>query len=126
MFEKNYSEWLLQSDYDFGTAEAMFESGRYFYAIFMCHLSLEKCLKGIYCKNLNELPPKTHNLIYLTEKISLKLPDDIYQFIYSINAESVATRYPDDIQRALKEYSKEKTIEIIYNCKKALQWLKKN
>jgi len=37
-------EWYLQSDYDFETAEAMFTSGRYIYAIFMCHLSLEKAL----------------------------------------------------------------------------------
>lgn len=123
---KNYNEWILQSDYDLGTAEAMFESGRYFYAIFMCHLSLEKCIKGIYCKNLDELPPKTHNLVYLLEKMSLHPPEDIYQFIYSINAESVATRYPDDIQRAIKEYSKDKAIEIINNSKQAIQWLKKN
>lgn len=123
---KNYNEWILQSDYDLGTAEAMFESGRYFYAIFMCHLSLEKCLKGIYCKNLDELPPKTHNLVYLLEKMSLHPPEDIYQFIYSINAESVATRYPDDIQRAIKEYSKDKALEIINKSKQAIQWLKKN
>ncbi len=123
---KNYNEWLLQSDYDLSTAEAMFESGRYFYSIFMCHLSLEKCLKGIYYKTLDELPPKTHNLVYLVEKMSLQLPEDIYQFIYSINAESIATRYPDDIQRALKEYSKEKAVEIINESKKTLQWLKKN
>jgi HEPN domain-containing protein len=44
---KSSKEWLLQSDYDITTAEAMYESGRYFYAVFMCHLSLEKCLKGM-------------------------------------------------------------------------------
>jgi HEPN domain-containing protein len=123
---KNYNEWILQSDYDLSTAEAMYESGRYFYAIFMCHLSMEKCLKGSYCKILDELPPRTHNLIYLLEKMSLQPPENIFQFIYSINAESVATRYPDDIQRALKEYSKDKALEIINNSKQAIQWLKKN
>ncbi len=87
----------------------------------MCHLSLEKCIKGLYNKKLDELPTKTHNLIYLLEKISLQLPENIYQFIYSINAESVATRYPDDIQRALKDYTKEKANEIIVNSKQALE-----
>lgn len=43
-----YKEWLRQADYDMETAEAMFESGRYIYAVFMCHLSLEKALKGLY------------------------------------------------------------------------------
>lgn len=123
---KNSKEWMLQSEYDISTAEAMYESGRYFYAVFMCHLSIEKCLKGIYSKIINELPPRTHNLIYLLEKMSLQLPENIYEFIYSINIESVATRYPDDIQQALKEYTKEKSLEIIKNSKQALQWLKKN
>lgn len=82
--------------------------------------------RSIYSKTLNELPPKSHNLIYLFEKISLQPPENIYQFIYSINAESVATRYPDDIQRALKDYTKEKSLEILKNCKQVLQWLKKN
>jgi HEPN domain-containing protein len=58
--------------------------------------------------------------------MSLQPPENIFQFIYSINAESVATRYPDDIQRTLKEYSKDKALEIINNSKQAIQWLKKN
>ena len=123
---KAFKEWLLQSDYDFTTAEAMFETGRYFYAVFMCHLSIEKCLKGLYTKILNDLPPKTHNLIYLLEKIALQPPEMIYQFIYSINAESVATRYPEDLNKAIQDYNKERTLEIIENSSKVLEWLKKN
>ena len=67
MSEK-YEEWLKQADYDMDTADAMFRSGRYFYAVFMCHLSIEKSLKGLYSKELAEVPPKTHNLLYLLKK----------------------------------------------------------
>lgn len=65
---KTVEEWFRQADYDIETALAMFETGRYFYAVFMCHLSLEKALKALYTKILNALPPKTHNLVYLAEK----------------------------------------------------------
>lgn len=123
---KAYQEWLRQSDYDIKTAEAMFKAGRNFYAVFMCHLSIEKCLKGLYTKILNELPPKTHNLIYLLEKISLSPPTNIENYIYSINTESVATRYPEDIKLTLKDYNKKRTLEIIGNSKKVLKWLRKN
>lgn len=123
---KTFQEWLFQSEYDLKTAEAMFDSGRYFYAAFMCHLSIEKCLKGLFTKILNELPPKTHNLVYLLEKIGLQAPKYIYEFIYSINAESVATRYPEDLQQLLKDYTKEKASEIIKNSKEVLVWLKKD
>lgn len=56
-------EWLRQADYDMETADTMLGSGRYFYAVFMCHLSIEKALKGLYSKVTDEVPPKTHNLI---------------------------------------------------------------
>jgi hypothetical protein len=38
--------------------------------------------------------------------MSVQLPENIYEFIYSINAESVAARYPDDIQQALNNIQK--------------------
>ncbi len=43
---KSVKEWFAQADYDMATADTMYRSGRYFYTIFMCHLSLEKALKG--------------------------------------------------------------------------------
>ena len=63
--EKRTEEWLIQSDYDMDTAVYMHKGGRYIYAVFMCHLSIEKALKGLYYEKVREIPPKTHNLIYL-------------------------------------------------------------
>jgi len=42
---KAYTEWILQSDCDYETAVAMFSTARYVYAVFMCHLSIEKDLQ---------------------------------------------------------------------------------
>jgi len=89
-------EWFLQSDYDFETAEAMFTSGRYIYAIFMCHLSLEKALKGLYLKRRNEHPVKSHDLVYFVQKIELEIDAGNFEFILRLNRLSVPTRYPDD------------------------------
>jgi HEPN domain-containing protein len=122
---KNPGEWLNQADYDMDTAEYMFNGGRYIYAVFMCHLSIEKALKGLYQKRLNKIPPKTHNLLYLIEKINLKLNDDLYDAVFSINRISVPTRYPDNLQRMLNDYKKERTNEIIKKGKEVLEWLKK-
>ncbi len=35
--EKLPQEWFLQADYDLDTAQYMFDGGRCFYCIFMCH-----------------------------------------------------------------------------------------
>ena len=61
-------EWLKQSDYDLETAKFMASGGRYFYSVFMCHLSIEKALKGLYQEKIDKFPPKTHNLILLMNK----------------------------------------------------------
>ena len=53
---KTSQEWLKQADYDMKTAEIMFDNKRYFYAVFMCHLSVEKALKGFYLERLKEIP----------------------------------------------------------------------
>lgn len=71
---KKTEEWFKQADYDIKAADVLFDGGKYIYTIFMCHLSIEKALKGLYQKNLNEVPPKVHNLVYLIEKMGLKIP----------------------------------------------------
>lgn len=106
------------------TAEAMFKSKRHIYAVFMCHLSIEKAMKGIYAQNIKGVPPKTHNLIYLVEKVKLELPDTLYDFVFTLNGLSVPTRYPDDLQRLLKIYTKAKTSRILNQSKEVLEWLK--
>ncbi len=118
-------EWLRQAIYDMKTAEAMFLSKRYIYAVFMCHLSVEKALKGLYSRLLNETPPKTHNLIFLAEKLDFHIPQDLYDFLFMLNGLSVPTRYPDDLKKLLKDYNKKKTRLVIDKGKEVLRWLKK-
>ncbi len=117
-------EWFKQADYDIATAEFLFDGERYFYAVFMSHLSIEKALKGLYIKKLKEAPPKIHNLLYLIELINLVLPEDMYDFVFTLNRVSVITRYPDSLKRMQTEFDREKTKEILEKSKELLKWLK--
>ena len=119
-----HEEWLKQADYDMDTADAMHGSGRYFYAVFMCHLSIEKALKGLYYKALDEVPPKTHNLLYLLNKIGKKPELELEKFIIKLNTASVATRYPDDLAKIQAAYTEEVTKDMIVKSKDLLKWIK--
>lgn len=121
---KKPEEWFKQATYDIETAEAMFKTGRYIYTVFMCHLSVEKALKGLYTVYLKQTPTKTHNLLYLIEKIKLEADEELYDFIFSLNRASVPTRYPDDLERMKKEYSRKITEDVLKKSKEALKWLK--
>ena len=122
--DKRAIEWLKQADYDMDTAEFMCNGGRYFYAVFMCHLSLEKGLKGVYQQNLREAPPKTHNLIYLVNKVGLKPDADRSGVITRLNEASIATRYPDDVERLQSNYTQEIAVRILAQAKETLEWIK--
>jgi len=120
----NPVEWLHQAEYDMETADSMFSSGRYVYAIFMCHLSIEKGLKGLYHERMKALPPKSHNLVYFTEKLELDMPDALSDFVETLNNLSVPTRYPEDLQKALSEFTKTKTTDTLEKGKDTSKWIK--
>ncbi len=68
-----------------GPAENMLKTGRYIYVLFMCHLSVEKLLKALYEVVLKKIPPKTHNLVYLSKSIGLQIPEKSLSTIESLN-----------------------------------------
>jgi HEPN domain-containing protein len=78
LMNKTVKNWIATANYDLLTADAMYKTGRYLYVVFMCHLSIEKTLKAILAQKCpDDLPPKIHNLVNLTQKIELSLPDKI-------------------------------------------------
>ena len=122
--DKRHEEWYFQSDYDLETAFDMFKSGRYVYCIFMCHLSLEKVLKGLLVKAKGEFPSKSHSLIYFVEKLELEMDDSFYEFLFTLNKISVPTRYPEDLRKLVAAYSVDRTEDILNRTKEIQLWIK--
>jgi len=123
--DKKSQEWLKQADYDMDTAEFMFNGGRFFYTVFMCHLSIEKAMKGLCQKRLKETPPRTHNLVYLLNKIGVKPAETIGRFVIKLNEANVVTRYPEDIDKLQKDYTQVVVKDMLIRSKEVLGWIKK-
>ena len=123
---KDTANWLALADYDIETAHRMLATGRYLYVIFLCHLALEKLLKAHVAEVTQSLPIKTHDLIYLVKKCELELPENHLDFIGKINTASIPTRYPDDLTRALKEYSKSVAKDYLEQTMELVLWLKQH
>lgn len=116
-------EWLRQSGYDIGTAEAMYNSGRYVYTAFMCQLAVEKILKGLIVEHTGDTPPKTHNLIHLVKIAKVELSESQLEFIAVLNMAGVGTRYPDMLSDTIKRYPKEVAWDYIARSKEVIQCL---
>ena len=118
--------WIASADYDFETAQHMLNSGRYLYVVFCCHLALEKMLKAHVTEVTQSLPTKTHDLLYLAAKSKLDVPLESLDFIGKINTASLPTRYPDDLRRAMRDYSETVTHDYLRQTEEVLQWLKQH
>ena len=118
-------EWLKQAEYDLETAEYLFSGGRYVYSVFMCHLAIEKALKGLYENIIEDFPPKTHNLLYLLKKIEKVPEENMGQFIVTLNQVSITTRYPDTLEKTQEYFTQEKTSHILSQTHEVLKWIKK-
>ena len=123
---KNSKQWLVQAHYDLGTAQYMFKGKRYFYAVFMCHLAVEKAFKGLYQNKFKKFPPKTHSLIFLMSELNLEPSERTIRFLIKIDQASVMTRYPEDLVKLQKIYTAVKTRDFLTKAKETLQWVEKS
>ena len=81
-----YSSWVEQAEYEIETARSLVESGRYLYVLFLCQQSVEKMLKALYIKEIDEMPPRIHNLVRLSEYVSLQLSPEQLSFIAKLSS----------------------------------------
>ena len=72
------------------------------------------------------IPPNSHDLIFLIGKINLTLPQTYLEFIGKINNASIPTRYPDDLQQTIRDYTEEVTREYLRQTGEVIQWLKQH
>ena len=118
------TEWIRQSDYDMDTAKYMFNGRRYAYAVFMCHLAAEKVLKGLYQQRTDEIPPQTHNLVYLLSQLGIKPEKSMAKSIALLNEANIATRYPESLEVLQKNYTEEVTSKILKQSEEIILWIK--
>ena len=117
--------WIDLSDYDFETAIAMMQTGRYLYVGFMCHQTIEKILKAYFSKFNSETVPFTHSLSYLAKKSDIynRLPEEMKNFIDILEPLNIEARYPSYKERLMKSLTKERCQSILDNTKLLKIWI---
>jgi len=124
--KKEVKNWLDSAQYDLETAEHLFNTRRYIYTLFMCHLALEKLLKAKVEEVTGKTSPKTHNLRYLVKLSSLELPEEIFNFLSKLSDVSIPTRYPEDFGELKKSYNKKAAKTYLSQTKEAFEWIRKS
>jgi len=122
--DKLIKYWIDDSDDDFETMIAMFDSKRFSWSLFIGHLMIEKLLKAYYVKVKSDYPPFIHNLLRLAEKAELKLSEDKKEQLVTITAFNINARYDDYKMSFKKQCTPEFTSEWVDKLKELRPWIK--
>jgi len=118
--DKQIAYWIEGAKNDLETAELLVNNEKILHGLFFCHLVIEKAIKAFVVKETKEVPPRSHNLIYLSEKANLLLDDEFTNFVGVLMKYQLEGRYPD-YQPEVPTI--EMTKEYFFKTKKLLQWL---
>jgi HEPN domain-containing protein len=126
LIPEKVQKWIDRVNYDYETAEAMFQTGRYIYSIFMCQQAIEKCFKGLIAYYNEEVFP-IHNLRRLAElaRVINELTDEKVRKLDYLSQFYLNARYKEDIVELSKKSSKDITLEFLNFTQDIIKWLMK-
>ena len=94
--EQHIDFWMNTAEEDWITVEAMFNAERYLHCLFWAHLVIEKLAKALWVKNnVEDIPPKTHDIVWLLQSANVCLETEVMEFLKSFNDFQTSTRYPN-------------------------------
>jgi HEPN domain-containing protein len=105
---------------DFESAKILISNNRILHGLFLCHLVVEKSIKALVVKATNEIAPRSHNLIFLSEVAKLEFEEDDEIFLGILMKYQLQGRYPD-YNPVLPD--KIKVSEYLMKTEKIMTWL---
>ena len=117
---KQTAFWRDSAKEDWEVAVQLVESGRTRHGLFFAHLTLEKILKSIICKQSQDMAPRIHNLSRLAELAALPFDSWQLKVLAEMNAFQIEGRYPESL---LTPPTKEEALHYMGDAGKAFAWL---
>ncbi len=94
--QEHIDYWIKSATDDWETVLSLFVTRRYTHYLFFAHLVLEKWCKAHWVKdNIENFPPRIHNLVKIAKLTNLGLSDEQMDFLRQFNDFQLEGRYPD-------------------------------
>ncbi|NOX85881.1 MAG: HEPN domain-containing protein [Chlorobi bacterium] len=92
---RQIEHWITGAEDDLESAKVLVDKNRLLHGLFFCHLVIEKAIKAHVVKETREVAPRSHNLIYLSEKAKIEFNDEDEIFLGILMKYQLQGRYPD-------------------------------
>jgi HEPN domain-containing protein len=119
--------WLEHAQYDFDSAEVMYQGGRWLYVVFMCQQAVEKLCKGLYLLYIDDNVPRIHDISNLVRRFEDKLPETItgeqYNFFDQLTHFYLNDRYPEYQKNISALVNEQAAKAVLDKTRETFQWL---
>ena len=125
--KEKFDHWKSYAERDLDAAQAMFETGRWFYVLFMCQQAVEKLIKGVYNLYVGDDVPRTHNIEMLANRIEdnadIAFNEEKYRLFRMLSKYYLADRYPDFISDAGALVEGKEAERLLLETREVFTWL---
>jgi len=112
--------WRKGAQEDWEVARGLLENGKTRHGMFFAHLALEKLLKAQVCRKTEQIAPRIHNLVRLSEIADLTPEPEFVDILAEMNEFNLEGRYPLTF---LEPLTKREAHEYMERASKVFQWL---
>jgi len=118
--QKQVAYWQNGAIDDLESTKILITNNRLLHGLFLCHLVVEKSIKAIVVKAMNEIAQRSHNLLFLSEMAKLEFEEDDEIFLGILMKYQLQGRYPD-YNPILPDNNK--VMEYLNQTEKVMTWL---
>ena len=93
--EKQVEHWRANALEDWQVASDLIGDGRIRHGLYFVQLALEKALKAHVIRHTQDLAPRIHNLVRLSQIAALEISPEYLDVLADMNAFNLEGRYPD-------------------------------
>jgi HEPN domain-containing protein len=115
--------WVETANRDYKTMLNLYKSRDFQWSLFIGHLVIEKLIKAIYVKNISDNPPRTHDLLRLSESAKIRTTEEQKNALDLITTFNINARYPDYKQSFYKKCDYNFTTNSLEKIKELRIWL---
>ncbi|KUO94099.1 MAG: DNA-binding protein [Vulcanisaeta sp. CIS_19] len=120
--------WFKEALNELELAKRLLELDYLNYTCFHSHQAVEKALKALIIQRLRVIPPKTHNLIELAERLREGgLPtNEVMDDLKDLNPHYLVSRYPDAANGVPSEvYSRRAAENCVIMATRVIEWIRR-
>lgn len=117
---KQIQYWRSGAQEDWEVATSLVRDGKVRHGLFFAHLALEKVLKAHVCRHSQDVAPRVHNLVRLSELADLCPGQEAKEVLADMNQFHLEGRYPESFLSPPCQADAEDYIE---RSGRVLQWL---